>query len=137
MTKVELRQVTDQLTELVGGGDNRRVAALIDDDTMDIVGWCFVKVADDGSTSVVSETYKSILEMVTKEGGWVKKEKIVGEACKWLEDNFISKCGTMGFSGSIININTKPAIDAFDEAFNKAKEKEFEKVQDRVYHKGK
>lgn len=48
--QIELKLVTDQLTEAIGLTGNRKVAALFDDqDDNKFIGWCIVKHKEDGS----------------------------------------------------------------------------------------
>ena len=43
----------------------------------------------------------------------IEHKMMIKKACKWLEENFIKECGYVGFSGSMIDFNVKPAIEAF------------------------
>lgn len=64
MTKIDLKQITKQLNDLLGLEENIRVAAMIDNEKdNEIVGWCFTKVDEDGNTTVISKTYKTIKEL--------------------------------------------------------------------------
>lgn len=65
MTKIDLKQITEQLNELLGLEENIRVAAMIDNEKdNEIVGWCLTKVDEDGNTTVISKAYNSIKEML-------------------------------------------------------------------------
>lgn len=47
--KVELKLIIDQLTEALGIKDDRKVAALFDDqNNNEFVGWCIVQYEEDG-----------------------------------------------------------------------------------------
>ena len=65
MTKIDLKQITKQLNDLLGLEENVRVAAMIDNEKdNEIVGWCLTKVDEDGNTTVISKAYNSIKEML-------------------------------------------------------------------------
>ena len=50
MTKIDLKQITKQLNDLLGLEENIRVAAMIDNEKdNEIVGGCFTKVDEDGN----------------------------------------------------------------------------------------
>lgn len=60
--KVELKDITDQLTEAVNIKKGQKVAALIDDGK--IVGWIIVSVNDDGAIKPINDTvYKNMREL--------------------------------------------------------------------------
>ena len=60
--KVELKDITDQLTEAVNIKKGQKVAALIDDGK--IVGWIIVSVNDDGTIKPINDTvYKNMREL--------------------------------------------------------------------------
>ena len=48
--KIELKLVCDQLTELLNLSGTRKVSAVIDEEyDNEYLGWCLVRVADDGT----------------------------------------------------------------------------------------
>lgn len=51
--KIELKLICEQLKEVLGLKENRKVAALIDKNSEDetFVGWMIVQINDDGSLS--------------------------------------------------------------------------------------
>lgn len=47
--KIELKLITEQLTEALGLTDDRKVAALIDEDNDNkFIGWCIVRYKENG-----------------------------------------------------------------------------------------
>ena len=51
--KVELKQIIDQLSDALDLEENKKVAALVEDE--EIVGWTIVEVAEDGTINPVDD----------------------------------------------------------------------------------
>lgn len=67
--KVELKPVTDQLTELMELGDGLKVSACFDGE--DLVGWTVVRVSDDGAITPVRPGVQGTLSDLYKtKGTW-------------------------------------------------------------------
>ena len=63
--KVELKQIIEQLTELVGLEDGYKVAALVDTKTNVVEGWYVVKVFEDGKIIPIETlNFKTVKEMM-------------------------------------------------------------------------
>jgi len=63
--KVELKQIIEQLTELVGLEDGYKVAALVDTKTNVVEGWYVVKVLEDGRIIPIETlNFKTVKEMM-------------------------------------------------------------------------
>lgn len=64
--KVELKQIIDQLTDLLELNENVRVSAIVNDETDVIVGWTIVNVHEDGAIepAMPEHRFDTIKEMV-------------------------------------------------------------------------
>lgn len=63
--KVELKQIIEQLTELVGLEEGYKVAALVDTKTNVVEGWYVVKVLEDGKIIPIETlNFKTVKEMM-------------------------------------------------------------------------
>ena len=63
--KIELKPIIDQLTEAMELPTGRKVAALIDDDNVSLVGWTVVKSNEDGTIEPIStERYNTIKDLI-------------------------------------------------------------------------
>ena len=63
--KVELKQIIEQLTELVGLEEGYKVAALVDTKTNVVEGWYVVKVLEDGRIIPIETlNFKTVKEMM-------------------------------------------------------------------------
>ena len=81
--KVELKQIIEQLTELVGLEEGCKVAALVDTKPNVVEGWCVVKVLEDGKIIPIEtlnfKTVKEMMECAQNENhliySYIKKNK--------------------------------------------------------------
>lgn len=63
--KVELKQIIEQLTELVGLEDGYKVAALVDNEIKVVEGWYVVKALEDGRIIPIETLkFKTVKEMM-------------------------------------------------------------------------
>lgn len=65
----------------------------------------------DKNNKISEEYYDDEIELIDK-----PKMISLEKACKWLEENFINKCGYLSAGEAVISFNTEPAIDAFRKA---------------------
>lgn len=63
--KLELKVVVDQLTEALGIKDDRKVAALFDEQNdNEFIGWCIVRYKEDGKIiPILGTKYQTIKEL--------------------------------------------------------------------------
>ena len=63
--KVELKQIVEQLTELINLEDGYKVAGIVDTNTNIIEGWQIVKVLDDGEILPIETLkFKTVNELM-------------------------------------------------------------------------
>lgn len=63
--KVELKEIIDQLSEMIGLSQYYKVSALIDDEQDNkIVGWTIVRVFEDGKIEPNGQKYNNLKELL-------------------------------------------------------------------------
>lgn len=62
--KIELKEVISQLTEAICLNDGYRVSALVDTEAESIIGWCVVKIGNNGNITQCSDTYRTIKDLL-------------------------------------------------------------------------